>query len=95
MAFCARLCNNLMSRIEVCLGGLSSVLSDLDLVLERFDDERSEAALHQVVELAEKLSDLIGDLVDDFEEGAGSGHDLVDDQASQPSPSSPQSGSDE
>lgn len=87
-----------MSRLEICLGGLSTVIADLDLVLERFDDDRTEAAINAIVALAEQLSDLIGGLVDAFEE-PDAVSDLLDDQArdhaSQPLPPYVQSDSDE
>lgn len=57
-----------MSKIEVCLGALARLLSDLDLALERLDDERTEDALDSVVAHADSLAETISVLLDAFEE---------------------------
>lgn len=84
-----------MSSIEKCLSVLVDVLSELDLVLERFDDERTEDALQSAVDLAEQLSDQIGELVDAFDARQGDLPSDLLELESLPPHRSPQSDSDE
>lgn len=84
-----------MASIELCLQYLADALVDLDLVLERIDDQRLPSDLEKAVELVENLSDFVGQLVDAFDDMPPNDVPLLDREALPQSPRSQPSDLDE